>query len=133
MLKEPPKESVFSAAAYPVNREATAVLFDNAANTAYDVVMDLTAGVETSRVAASTGYQPFITLDEMEECEKAVLASDEFKAALKKHYNLDSTELCMVDIWSVGYYGENDQKDDYRDRKIERETFSLKIENGEAR
>ena len=39
------------------------------------------------------------------ECEAAVLASPEFKAALEKHYGITDTSLVMVDIWSAGNYG----------------------------
>ena len=46
-----------------------------------------------------------MTIDEQIECEQAVLASPEFKAALKKHYGIDDTQLVMVDIWSAGNYG----------------------------
>ena len=47
-----------------------------------------------------------MTIDEQVECEQAVLASPEFKAALKKHYGIDDTTLVMVDIWSAGNYGD---------------------------
>ena len=47
-----------------------------------------------------------MTIDEQVECEQAVLASPEFKAALKKHYGIDDTRLVMVDIWSAGNYGD---------------------------
>ena len=38
------------------------------------------------------GVQPTMTIDEQVECEQAVLASPEFKAALKKHYGIDDTQ-----------------------------------------
>src|SRR5208283_4673607 len=34
-----------------------------------------------------------------------VLASPEFKAALEKHLGISDTRLVMVDIWSAGNYG----------------------------
>src|SRR5947199_4553610 len=46
-----------------------------------------------------------MTIDGQIECEQAVLASEEFKAALKKHYGIVNTDLVMVDIWSAGNYG----------------------------
>src|SRR5437667_3027053 len=46
-----------------------------------------------------------MTTDEQIECEQAVLASEEFRAALKKHYGIEDTKLVMVDIWSAGNYG----------------------------
>ena len=51
------------------------------------------------------GVQPTMTIDEQVECEQAVLASPEFRAALKKHTGVDDTSLVMVDIWSAGNYG----------------------------
>ena len=44
----------------------------------------------------------------MAECEQAVLASPEFKAALSSASTRASEDasLVMVDIWSAGYYGE---------------------------
>src|SRR5207247_4754014 len=56
------------------------------------------------------GVQPTMTIDEQVECEQAVLASPEFKAALKKHYGIDDTRLVMVDIWSAGNYGSEEDK-----------------------
>ena len=51
-----------------------------------------------------------MTIDEQVECEQAVLASPEFKAALKKHYGIDDTSLVMVDIWSAGNYGSEEDR-----------------------
>src|SRR5262249_40634305 len=39
-----------------------------------------------------------------------VLASPEFRAALKKQYGLDDTKLVMVDIWSAGNYGSEEDR-----------------------
>ena len=51
-----------------------------------------------------------MTIDEQVECEQAVLASPEFKAALKKSYGVDDTSLVMVDIWSAGNYGSEEDR-----------------------
>ena len=51
-----------------------------------------------------------MTIDEQIECEQAVLASGEFKAALKRHYGIDDTSLVMVDIWSAGNYGSEEDR-----------------------
>ncbi len=109
-LKEPPKESVhrFTASA-PIRREAAAVLFDNATNSCYEAAVSLT----DQRVLSHKhipGVQPTMTIDEQVECEQAVLASPEFRAALKKHYGLDDTSLVMVDIWSAGNYGSEEDR-----------------------
>src|SRR3954469_6770533 len=104
-LKEPPKEFVHRfTGREPIRREANAVLFDNGTNSCYEATLSLT---ERKLLAWKhiPGVQPTMTADEQVECEQAVLASPEFKAALKKHYGMDDTRLVMVDIWSAGYYG----------------------------
>ncbi len=73
-----------------------------------------------------------MTVDEQIECEQAVLASEEFKAALKKHYGIDDTRLVMVDIWSAGNYGSEED----RTRRLARPLCFLRsdpTENGYAR
>ncbi len=109
-LKEPPKESVhrFTAGA-PIRREANAVLFDNGTNSCYEAAVSLTDRRLLSHKHVP-GVQPTMTFDEQVECEQAVLASDEFKAALKKHYGITDTSLIMADIWSAGYYGRDEEK-----------------------
>ena len=56
------------------------------------------------------GAQPTMTIDEQIECEQAVLASAEFQAALKRHYGIEDTSLVMVDIWSAGNYGSEEDR-----------------------
>lgn len=108
MLNEPAKGLVHGGSA-GLDREANAVLFDNAANTAHEVSLNLTQGKVTSH-RARTGVQPTMTVDEQVECEQAVLVSPLFKAALKKHHGLEDTSLVMVDIWSAGYYGVEEER-----------------------
>ncbi|HJZ94634.1 MAG TPA: primary-amine oxidase [Gemmataceae bacterium] len=108
-LKEPPKAAVHGLYLTPIpHREAFAVLFDNGANACYAATISLAkrALVGWKHVP---GVQPTMTVDEQVECEQAVLASPEFKAALKKHYGIDDTSRVMVDIWSAGYYGEAEE------------------------
>src|SRR5262249_1250646 len=57
-----------------------------------------------------SGVPAPMTIDEQFECEQAVLNSPEFKAALKKHYGTDDTRLVMVDIWSAGNYGSEEDR-----------------------
>jgi primary-amine oxidase len=106
ILKEPEKSSVY---AWPepvaVRREAIAVLFDNALNRALTVTLDLSGGIVLKAEIGPAGGQPTLSIDEQVECEKAVLESPEFKAALEKHYGISDTSLVMVDIWSAGNYG----------------------------
>jgi primary-amine oxidase len=102
-LREPEKSAVYRPAA-SIRREALAVLFDNAANACYEASVSLTDEklLDWKHVP---GAQPTMTIDEQVECEQAVLASPEFKAALKKHTGTDDTTRVMVDIWSAGNYG----------------------------
>ncbi len=85
-------------------RQAFVVLFDNATNACHEATLSLTAR-EVLHWKHVPGAQPTMTIDEQVECEQAVLASPEFKAALKKQYGVEDTSLVMVDIWSAGNYG----------------------------
>lgn len=109
-LREPDKTFVHGfqgTGAFP--REAFAVLFDNATNSCYETALSLTDRKLLSWTHIP-GVQPTMTADEQVECEQAVLASPEFKAALKKQYGIDDTALVMVDIWSAGNYGSEEDR-----------------------
>jgi primary-amine oxidase len=108
-LREPPKESVYGYHSGPIRREANAVLFDNATNSCYESAVSLTDRQMLGHKHVP-GVQPTMTFDEQVECEQAVLASPEFKAALKKQYGIDDTSLVMVDIWSAGNYGTEEDR-----------------------
>jgi len=102
MLNEPAKSTVYDwpNGAAP-RREAVAVLFDNAKNSVLTVTIDLGTGAVTKSEPGPAGAQPTLSIDEQVECEQAVLASKDFKAALEKHYGITDTSLVMVDIWTV--------------------------------
>jgi primary-amine oxidase len=109
-LKEPAKAIVHAfTGAEPIRREAFAVLFDNATNSCYETTVSL-----TDRTVLTwqhiPGVQPTMSVDEQIECEQAVLASPEFKAALKRQYGIEDTNLVMVDIWSAGNYGSEEDR-----------------------
>lgn len=109
-LKEPPKSAVHawnSRDALP--REAFVVLFDNATNTAHEATLSLT-DAKVMGFVSRPGAQPTMTVDEQIECEQAVLESELFKAALKKHIGIDDTSRVMVDIWSAGNYGSEEDR-----------------------
>jgi primary-amine oxidase len=109
-LKEPAKEFVHRfTGSEPIPRAASAVLFDNGTNSCYEVVISLTDAKVVS-VKHVPGVQPTMTSDEQVECERAVLASPEFRAAVKKQYGIDDTSLIMVDIWSAGNYGSEEDR-----------------------
>lgn len=92
-----------------IPREAFVQLFDNATNTAHEAIVSLSAQDLLSWKSIA-GVQPTMTVDEQVECEQAVLASDEFKQALKRQYGIDDTSLVMVDIWSAGNYGSEEDR-----------------------
>jgi primary-amine oxidase len=132
-LKEPAKEIVhaFNPSTPLPKREAFAVLFDNGTNSCYETALSL-----TDRKLLSwkhiPGVQPTMTSDEQVECEQAVLASPEFKAALKKQYGIEDTRLVMVDIWSAGNYGSEED----RTRRLARPLCFLRLDptdNGYAK
>jgi primary-amine oxidase len=109
-LKEPPKEAVHGfTGKEAIPREAFVVLFDNGTNTAHEATLSLT---DSKLIAYRdvSGVQPTMTIDEQVECEQAVLKSAEFKAALQKQYGITDTSLVMVDIWSAGYYGSEEDR-----------------------
>jgi primary-amine oxidase len=107
-LHEPSKD-VVHAGMEGLPRAAFAVLFDNASNSCYEATVSVTKNAMLSWKQVP-GVQPTMTIDEQVECEQAVRNSPEFAAALKKHHGVTDTRLVMVDIWSAGYYGEEDEK-----------------------
>lgn len=129
-LHEPPKAAVHAGGPQPPRR-AFVVLFDNGTNTCHESVVCLDAGsVESWRPVP--GVQPTMTVDEQIECEAAVLASPEFRAALKRHHGIDDASLVMVDIWSAGNYGSEED----RTRRLARPLCFLRrdpTDNGYAR
>ena len=133
MLKEPAKETVHAWPSTPANgRCAKAVLLDNSANTTSAIELDLAAKQVTGKCQAPAGAQPTLSVDEQIECEQAVLRSPEFRAALEKQYGISDTSLVMVDIWSAGFYG----KEEERTRRLTRPLCFLRTDptdNGYAR
>ena len=110
-LHEPPKDLIhaFTGLNLPA-RQAFAVLFDNAANACHEAVVSIDRGIVESWCHIP-GVQPMMTVDEQVECEAAVLASEAFRDALVRHYGIHDTKLVMVDIWSAGNYGSEEDRD----------------------
>jgi primary-amine oxidase len=133
VLQEPEKALVYQwPQADPGPRRAIAVLFANDSNTACVVRLDLTANTVSGWDPAPRGCQPTLSIDEQVECERAVLASEEFRAALERHYGISDTSLVMVDIWSAGNYGSEED----RTRRLARPLCFLRsdpTDNGYAR
>jgi primary-amine oxidase len=110
ILREPEKSFVYEwtgdlPSAGTPGRCADAVLFDNGLNTAFTVALNLYTGEVIAQTTAPAGSQPTLSVDEQVECEQAVISSPEFKAALERQYGVTDTSLVMVDIWSAGNYG----------------------------
>lgn len=107
-LKEPQKDQVHAASSeLGFGRKAHVVLFDNATNCCDQVIVSLTDKSVLSWKSVPN-VQPTMTIDEQVECEQAVLSSPEFKSALLRHCGTDDTSLVMVDIWSAGNYGSDE-------------------------
>jgi len=108
VLKEPSKDTVQTYKdGGPLEREAFAVLFDNAKNECYEAVVSIDSAFIKSWNHIP-GVQPTMTTNEQVECEQAVITDAKFIDALKKH-GVNDPSLVMVDIWSAGYYGEDEE------------------------
>ena len=109
-LKEPDKALVHAfTGKEAIPREAFGVLFDNATNSCHEASISL-ADRKLLSWRDIPGVQPTMTIDEQIECEQAVLASPEFMAAMKRQYGVVDMRLVMVDIWSAGYYGSEEDR-----------------------
>jgi primary-amine oxidase len=109
-LKEPSKRKIGEFSKDPglqIDREAFIVLFDNSKNECYEAVVDIDRAALISWTHIP-GVQPTMSSDEQIECEQAVLKSEAFRDAMKK-YGVTDTSLVMVDIWSAGYYGTEEE------------------------
>ena len=108
VLSEPPKEVALShKTGDPITREAFIVTLDNDTASTYEGVVSLTEGKVKSWKHVPD-VQPRVMLDEFYECEAAVKANPEFQAALKKR-GITNPDLVMVDPWSAGNYGVDEE------------------------
>jgi primary-amine oxidase len=109
-LREAAKEKIL----YPSNdiliREADVVLFNNATNSCYEARVSLENQGRLVSLEHIPNVQPTMTVDEQVECEQAVLRSVEFQKLIREHYGIDDVNRVMVDIWSSGYYGEEEER-----------------------
>ena len=108
-LREPPKDSVLRfEGGNSVPREAAIVLLDNDSAATYEVVVSLT-DKEVTSWRHIPGVQPKIMLDEFYECEAAVKQDTKFLEAIKKR-GITDVDLVMVDPWSAGNFGIEEEK-----------------------
>ncbi|MFL5625547.1 MAG: tyramine oxidase, partial [Ktedonobacteraceae bacterium] len=106
-LHEPPKQIVLQykpGDAY--SREAELVLMDDEHRAVYEGVVSLTESKVTSWKQV-LGVQPPVLMDEFFECEQVVKADPQYQEALRKR-GITNVDLVMVDPWSPGYYGPDD-------------------------
>jgi len=130
-LQEPLKEVVlnFKPGDAP-SREAFIVLLDKSSGATYEAVVSITEG----RVKAwrhIPGVQPPVIFKEVVASEQILKAHPEFQAALRKR-GITDLALVMVDCWTVGNYG----KEEERTRRLLRSLAYLRHEpsdNGYAR
>src|SRR6266702_1127862 len=86
-----------------VPREAFIKLLDNTDGAAYEAIVNLTTDEVTSWKHIR-GVQPSIVLDEFFETEQLLKNDPNFQAALAKR-GVTDMNMVMVDPWSAGYYG----------------------------
>jgi primary-amine oxidase len=128
MLREPVKDVVYAwPAVKSPSRAAEAVIFDNALNSGSHVLLDLTTNSVEAVKPMPVGAQPTLSVDEQAECEAAVIRSVLFREALERHYGISDTSLVMVDIWSAGNYGTEED----RANRLARPLCFLRSEPGE--
>ena len=112
-LKEPIKAQVHAWAAgagATLPRQASAVCLSTGQQQTFTVEVDLTTGELLRARQAPADAQPMMSLDEQVECEQAVIHSSLMRDALKRHYGDIDPALLMVDIWSAGNYGADEDR-----------------------
>ncbi len=105
VLDEPPKPQGWShKPGDPIRRQAFAVIYDPAANTTFEAVVDL----GTRKVVSwkeVRGVQPGVTLEDlMTNTPSIVRADPRWREALKKR-GITDVENVQIDAWSAGHYG----------------------------
>ena len=109
VLQEPAKDEVLNfRVGDDIRRNAFVVILDNDAQATYEAVVSLDERRVTSWKHVM-GVQPRVMFDEFAECEAAVRANPEFRDAIKKRGVTDPS-LVMVEPWSAGDYGFEDEK-----------------------
>ncbi|CAF3824159.1 unnamed protein product [Adineta steineri] len=109
-LYEPPKEKVLNLSNEIISREADVVLFDNGTNLCYEARILLENEGQIISFEHIPNVQPAMTVDEQVECEQAVLRSTQFQELIREHYGIEDVNRVMVDIWSGGYYGQEEER-----------------------
>ena len=122
-LREPSKDVVLQyKSGDPVTREVFMVLLDGGRRATYEVIVSLTE----SRVLSWThipGVQPAVIFEELAESEQLLRSDPAFLAALARR-GITDVNMVMVDTWSPGYYG----ADEDPHRRVARSLAYLRIE-----
>jgi primary-amine oxidase len=109
VLHEPPKQVVLEYREdTPIEREAFVITLDSADGATYEVVVSITAAAIKSWMLIP-GVQPSIMLDEFFECENTLKHDPGFQEALRQR-GITDFSLLMVDPWSAGYYGAEEER-----------------------
>ena len=108
-LREAAKEKILRPSGDAVIREADVVLFDNGSNSCYEARISLENEGRLISFEHIPDVQATMTVDEQVECEQAVLRSVEFQRLVREHYGIDDVSRVMVDIWSSGYHGTEEE------------------------
>lgn len=104
-LKEPSKDLVLNFKTRdPIDRESFMVILDREANRTFEVVVSITNETVVSWTEVPSGQQASFVLDEYTELEETVKMNSEFQAAAAKQ-RITDMDLVMVDPWSAGYFG----------------------------
>ncbi|WP_153798997.1 primary-amine oxidase [Foetidibacter luteolus] len=107
-LKEPPKQTVYAfKEGEKFERQTFTVVLNSLTGEVFEAVVNLSTTVITSWEQI-TGVQPTMTADEQVECEEVVKKDAGFQAALKR-YGITNPDLVMVDIWTAGNYGAEEE------------------------
>jgi len=108
-LNEPAKEVVLNyKTGMSIERAAFIILLDNTDGATYEAVVSISEGHVLSWKHIP-GVQPSIMTDEFFECEQLLKAHPEFQAALRKR-GITDFDLVMVDPWSAGNYGAEEEQ-----------------------
>lgn len=104
VLNEPEKEVVINfKEGDPITREAFIVVLNTKDSKTFEAVVSITKEAVVSWKHIP-GVQPSFLLEEYSELEETVKKHPDFIAALRKR-GIEDSSLVMVDPWSVGYHG----------------------------
>jgi primary-amine oxidase len=100
-LQEPTKDEVLAfVPGEPIDRTATAVVWNRADGEAYRAVVSLNDAALV-RWQPLPGVQPNMTVDEWHECDEFVRGTTELADALKRR-GITDLSLVLVDVWAYG-------------------------------